>query len=334
MNGLGLVAADGAYRDRAVPCLAAERGGEPTSGMAVRLAVFSVCMVCCFAEAISAESKASPVLPAPLGAMPSQNPAMQCTAESLAVAAPANERGTAAMRDSSCLVGADAVNRSAGWSAVIDLRESTDFSRHHLPGAINLRLSEINAKPLPRDGELLVVGYGRVAGDAEQICYLLRKGGFRKARVLADGFYAWSRTQAGSDLRRDAEISSSDFIAEATSGTPLVVVLAPGFPEQEFGQAVLRTYGTHGADTAAIAGAIRNALAPPSGRKPSRVILVGIGKLGDAAMASLLADRSIAKPVFFVAAGEDELRQAFAMQRAMWAKVQKGPNTRKGCSAS
>jgi rhodanese-related sulfurtransferase/DNA-binding transcriptional ArsR family regulator len=79
-----------------------------------------------------------------------------------------------------------------GQALVIDVRPAKEFAAGHIPGAISLPLSELEARllELPRDGEIVAYCRGPYCVLAPQAIEILRRAGYR-ARRLADGLPEW-----------------------------------------------------------------------------------------------------------------------------------------------
>jgi thioredoxin len=74
----------------------------------------------------------------------------------------------------------------------VDIREASSFARYHIPGAINIPASEIDARLgelVPRDGRVRVL-YGRAGDEAKDLAERLLKQG-QGVGFLAGGFLHW-----------------------------------------------------------------------------------------------------------------------------------------------
>ena len=79
-----------------------------------------------------------------------------------------------------------------GLVAVIDTRPQEEFAAGHLPGAINLPLSELKRglRELPRDQEIVAYCRGQYCVLSYEAVAELRKRGFKAFR-LEDGYPEW-----------------------------------------------------------------------------------------------------------------------------------------------
>jgi rhodanese-related sulfurtransferase/predicted transcriptional regulator len=79
-----------------------------------------------------------------------------------------------------------------GLVTVIDTRPAEEFAAGHLPGAINLPLSELKRRlrELPRDQEIVAYCRGQYCVLSYEAVWQLRKRGFRAFR-LEDGYPEW-----------------------------------------------------------------------------------------------------------------------------------------------
>ncbi|MEE8303399.1 MAG: metalloregulator ArsR/SmtB family transcription factor [Candidatus Tectomicrobia bacterium] len=79
-----------------------------------------------------------------------------------------------------------------GLVTVLDVRPPDEFASGHLPGAINIQLSELDKrlKNLPTDHEVIAYCRGAYCVLSFEAVFLLRKKGF-KARRLEEGYPEW-----------------------------------------------------------------------------------------------------------------------------------------------
>lgn len=74
----------------------------------------------------------------------------------------------------------------------VDVREPAVFARYHIPGAINIPASEVEARVadlVPRDGRIRVL-YGRTTDDGKDLAEKLMKAG-QSVGFLSGGFLHW-----------------------------------------------------------------------------------------------------------------------------------------------
>ncbi|MGE3690208.1 MAG: rhodanese-like domain-containing protein [Novosphingobium sp.] len=82
-----------------------------------------------------------------------------------------------------------------GQALVVDVREPNEFAQGHIPGAVNLPLSQFSPDRLPEhDGRKLVLNClgGKRSGQALELC------GIAQSAVdthLAGGFNAWTEAR-------------------------------------------------------------------------------------------------------------------------------------------
>jgi len=80
-----------------------------------------------------------------------------------------------------------------GAAVFIDAREPGFFEEGHIPGAVNLPVSEIKNSPrVPADRPLIVYCSGGDCEDSGVVARALLKMGFRDVAVFAGGWEEWS----------------------------------------------------------------------------------------------------------------------------------------------
>ena len=75
---------------------------------------------------------------------------------------------------------------------IIDVRSPEEFAEKHIPGAINIPLSELES----RSGELsrqttIITACGKGGGRSAQGAELLKQSGFINANYLCGGTFGW-----------------------------------------------------------------------------------------------------------------------------------------------
>lgn len=76
---------------------------------------------------------------------------------------------------------------------IIDVRESGDFGKGHLKGAINLPLSTMKDKlgGLTQDKNSVVLAYCNSGASSSKACRLLTQAGFTNVHNIAGGINGW-----------------------------------------------------------------------------------------------------------------------------------------------
>jgi len=74
---------------------------------------------------------------------------------------------------------------------VVDVRDAGQFSKEHIPGAVNIEWRKVFAERanLPKDKTLLV--YCNTGSFSAQSAMALRMAGFENVRILHGGFAEW-----------------------------------------------------------------------------------------------------------------------------------------------
>ena len=95
-----------------------------------------------------------------------------------------------------------------GLVAVIDTRPQEEYAAGHLPGAINLPLSELKRRlsELPRDQEIIAYCRGQYCVLSYEAVAELRRRGFKAFR-LEDGYPEWKA--AGLPIEKSADSEST-----------------------------------------------------------------------------------------------------------------------------
>lgn len=140
------------------------------------------------------------------------------------------------------------VDRLATWLVegrndfvLIDVRDTTDFERYHLPAAISVPLGTLTAESVPRDERLICYDNGDTV--AAQAVARLRSLGFVTAYSLAGGLPEWRETvlfplapAADAPPEAHREFARRAAIAKSLGGEPRgdsgnMIPIAPELPK-------------------------------------------------------------------------------------------------------
>jgi rhodanese-related sulfurtransferase len=88
------------------------------------------------------------------------------------------------------------ITQSLDQLIIIDVRSQVEFSEKHIPGAINIPLSELEyrSKELSKDS-IIITTCGKVGGRSAQGAELLKQLGFSNASYLCGGTFGWYEKQ-------------------------------------------------------------------------------------------------------------------------------------------
>jgi rhodanese-related sulfurtransferase len=75
---------------------------------------------------------------------------------------------------------------------LVDVRPAPEFGKYHIPGALNIALHAIKAKPFLKTKPIVLVNEGFAITDLAKTCRVLNKAGFR-ATIMAGGYLAWKQ---------------------------------------------------------------------------------------------------------------------------------------------
>lgn len=73
---------------------------------------------------------------------------------------------------------------------LVDVRPAAEFSKYHIPGALNIPLHAIKAKPFLKAKPIVLVNKGYEVGPLAGACRILKTKGF-KVTIMAGGLCAW-----------------------------------------------------------------------------------------------------------------------------------------------
>jgi rhodanese-related sulfurtransferase len=84
------------------------------------------------------------------------------------------------------------IQQSFALVTIIDVRSPDEFTEKHIPGAINIPLTEleIRAKELSKDN-IIITACGKGGGRSAQGAELLKQLGFSNANYLCGGTFGW-----------------------------------------------------------------------------------------------------------------------------------------------
>lgn len=84
------------------------------------------------------------------------------------------------------------IKQSPDQLTIIDVRSPEEFAEKHIPGAINIPLSEleIRSSELSRQ-TTIITACGKGGGRSAQGAELLKQLGFSKANYLCGGTFGW-----------------------------------------------------------------------------------------------------------------------------------------------
>lgn len=97
-------------------------------------------------------------------------------------------------RDCRLSIAESARSREPEAYTFVDVRSVDDFSRHHVPGSINISPNELKTKTFLKDRPLVLVDTGHAEGPSIVTCEELRRLGFSNVKVLSGGLYGWHET--------------------------------------------------------------------------------------------------------------------------------------------
>jgi ArsR family transcriptional regulator len=90
--------------------------------------------------------------------------------------------------------------RNTGRITIIDVREAAAYREGHIPGALSIPVSELDARAADLvDTEATIVTYCSCPAEETSMyaATLLRERGFRSVAVLKGGFPEWERRGMG-----------------------------------------------------------------------------------------------------------------------------------------
>lgn len=87
---------------------------------------------------------------------------------------------------------ADQFKKESKGQRIIDVREADEFKQGHIPGAINIPLSQLQTRlsEIPQDSPVFL--YCRSGMRSKQAGRILSRNGYRNAAHLIGGIMAWN----------------------------------------------------------------------------------------------------------------------------------------------
>ena len=90
---------------------------------------------------------------------------------------------------------------------IIDARDSAQFAKEHIPGAVNIEWREVLAKSssIPKDKAVLI--YCNTGSLSAQAGFALRVSGWENVRILQGGYAEW-KAKGGLDANARASVAA------------------------------------------------------------------------------------------------------------------------------
>ena len=89
------------------------------------------------------------------------------------------------------------LKQAPGQVTIIDVRNPEEYTEKHIPGAINIPLSEFESYSNKLSKQAIIItACGKGGGRSAQGAALLRQLGFEKAAYLCGGTFGWYDAQA------------------------------------------------------------------------------------------------------------------------------------------
>lgn len=123
---------------------------------------------------------------------------------------------------------------NADEAVLIDIRESDEFAREHIPGAHHVPLSGFDAADFPRDHDKVAVFLCASGNRTREAAPRILSKGFQDVYQLSDGLSGWKRAGLDTFVNRKAPISIMRQV-QITAGSLVVLgvllgwLVAPGF---------------------------------------------------------------------------------------------------------
>lgn len=125
----------------------------------------------------------------------------------------------------SCLVGA---RRANSGSVLVDLRPRQDFSRFHIPGAVNQQLNHLLSQ---RPHGAVVYDAGKLTQDAELLCERLQRYGLEDVHVIDGGIAAWTQLNAPQQALPTSRLDDREIASALLGARGQVIPLSPTFAQ-------------------------------------------------------------------------------------------------------
>ena len=88
------------------------------------------------------------------------------------------------------------IKQSPGKFIIIDVRNPEEYAEKHIPGAINIPLSELENRYNELSKQVkIITACGKGGGRSAQGAALLKQSGFSKANYLCAGTFGWYDTR-------------------------------------------------------------------------------------------------------------------------------------------
>lgn len=89
------------------------------------------------------------------------------------------------------------MQQSPDQLTIIDVRSPEEYAEKHIPGAINIPLSELESRLKELSNQVMIItACGKGGGRSAQAAALLQQMGFSNANYLCGGTFGWYESQA------------------------------------------------------------------------------------------------------------------------------------------
>jgi len=115
----------------------------------------------------------------------------------LAAVWPFSAQGGQSQSEKPCSISIQDLTQIRGLedTALVDVRNASDYQIYQVPGSINIKLHELKAKTFLKNKRLVLVGYGYDSEKLLEACKALKSFGFQSVRVLDNGIAGWAITK-------------------------------------------------------------------------------------------------------------------------------------------
>lgn len=84
------------------------------------------------------------------------------------------------------------LKQSPDLVTIIDVRSREEYAEKHIPGAINIPLSELESRSYKLSNQAIIItACGKGGGRSAEAAEKLKQWGFSKAIFLCGGTFAW-----------------------------------------------------------------------------------------------------------------------------------------------